>query len=567
MKIDYTMNIKSLHSLLSVIILFAMVGCVAPEGTVSSVAKCGGEQMEIYSQTPSRTSNSGLNTLWSEGDAINIFHAESGSDGYLNDGEFSLVEAAEGRFQGRLNVDGELVVGTTYDWYACYPYSAELSSPKGAGRSFVIGSVANAHQTQNGNGNTAHLAGEYMPSVGVAKGVKAEEKPSITMLNVSSMVEFRFKNNGDRSVKVKHIAFSVEGCALVGAFNVDFSNADNILCTPQDGAVADTAVLQVENPTAIASGSEALFYVAVAPFKAQSGSAISFDLTLENENGVESHCTKSQQLASTTSFVSGKCKTIVLNFDAEITKIEVETGELPSMGSEVALFKTRIMCYNVRNCKGMDDVVEYQRVGRVIARQNPDVVAVQELDSMTTRYKDQYVLKNIGDVAGMYATFGAACDYKGGKYGVGVLSKEEPLSHRRVTLPCTNEERVLLIVEFKDYYFCSTHYSLLEEYRIIASNIICEEAAKLDKPMFVAGDFNTLPDAEPMQILAQDFYIFKKDFDNLTFPADKPTKEIDFICMYKHHSVVPVVYNHIVVPAIVESDHRPIVADVEVYKR
>jgi endonuclease/exonuclease/phosphatase family metal-dependent hydrolase len=167
----------------------------------------------------------------------------------------------------------------------------------------------------------------------------------------------------------------------------------------------------------------------------------------------------------------------------------------------------------------------------------------------------------------MYATFGAARDYKGGKYGVGVLSKEKPISHRRVTLPCTSEERVLLIVEFKDYYFCSTHYSLLEEYRIIASNIICEEAAKLDKPMFVAGDFNALRDAEPMQILAQDFYVFEKMYDKLTFPADVPTKEIDFICMYKHHSVVPVVYNHVVVPAVVESDHRPIVADIELYKR
>ena len=563
----YTMKLKGLLALLSVAILFGMVGCVAPEGALSGVAKRGGEQIEICTQTPSRTSNSGLNTLWSEGDAINIFHAESGSDGYLNDGEFSLVEAAEGRFQGRLNADGELVVGTTYDWYACYPYSAELSSPKVVGRRFVIGSPADACQVQRGNGSTSHMAGEYMPLVGVAKGVKAEDKPAIAMRNIASMVELRLKNNSDKSVKVKNIAFSVEGCALVGAFNVDFSDIDKISCTPYDGAVSDTALLQVENAAAVAGASDALFYVAVAPFKAQSGSEISFDITLVNESGEEEHCTKSQRLESTTSFVSGKCKTIVLNYDAEITSVEVEMDALPPMDSDVALLKTRIMCYNVRNCKGMDDAIDYQRVGQVVARQNPDLVAVQELDSMTTRYKNQDVLKNIADVAGMYATFGAARDYKGGKYGVGVLSKEKPISHRRVTLPCTNEERVLLIVEFKDYYFCSTHYSLLEEYRIIASNIICEEAAKLDKPMFVAGDFNALRDAEPMQILAQDFYVFEKMYDKLTFPADVPTKEIDFICMYKHHSVVPVVYNHVVVPAVVESDHRPIVADIELYKR
>ena len=42
-----------------------------------------------------------------------------------------------------------------------------------------------------------------------------------------------------------------------------------------------------------------------------------------------------------------------------------------------------VMSYNVRNCKGMDDVVDYARVAAVINKYQPVVVALQELDSAT----------------------------------------------------------------------------------------------------------------------------------------------------------------------------------------
>ena len=45
----------------------------------------------------------------------------------------------------------------------------------------------------------------------------------------------------------------------------------------------------------------------------------------------------------------------------------------------------KLMSYNVRNAKGMDGIRNIQRVANVIIIEAPDVVAVQELDSMTTR--------------------------------------------------------------------------------------------------------------------------------------------------------------------------------------
>ena len=64
----------------------------------------------------------------------------------------------------------------------------------------------------------------------------------------------------------------------------------------------------------------------------------------------------------------------------------------------------RLMSYNVRNCRGLDDSVSYERIARIITDANADAVAIQELDSMTTRYPQQDVLGNLAALTGMYPT-------------------------------------------------------------------------------------------------------------------------------------------------------------------
>ncbi len=224
--------------------------------------------------------------------------------------------------------------------------------------------------------------------------------------------------------------------------------------------------------------------------------------------------------------------------------------------------QARLMSYNVRNCMGLDGEISYDRVARVINDAAPDVVAVQELDSMTARYPEQDVLRNLAERTNMYPIYAASIDYRGGKYGIGMLTREKPLSFRRIPLPCRSEPRSLLIVELPDYYYCSTHLSLNAEDRVSDAKIILDEFAKLDKPAFLAGDFNAEPDEEAMRVLRERFDVFEKSGGNLTFPADKPDIEIDYICRYKNAHSSGNVVDHKVIEAVVESDHRPIVADV-----
>ena len=64
----------------------------------------------------------------------------------------------------------------------------------------------------------------------------------------------------------------------------------------------------------------------------------------------------------------------------------------------------RYMSYNVRNGSGMVDSTSYTRTASVIKQWNPDVVAIQELDSVTERSKQKYVLGELAELTGMHAS-------------------------------------------------------------------------------------------------------------------------------------------------------------------
>lgn len=227
---------------------------------------------------------------------------------------------------------------------------------------------------------------------------------------------------------------------------------------------------------------------------------------------------------------------------------------------------TRLMTYNVCNCTGLDGIHSCERIATTISGLNVDAVALQELDSMTTRYPGEDMLSQLADLTGMYSTYGASIDFRGGKYGIGILTREKPLSWKRIPLPCRSEPRSLLIVELEDYYFCSTHLSLHTEDRLSSAEIIRSELGSLDKPVVIAGDFNATPDEAAMMHLSNDFH-FVNTPTMFTYPANEPRIEIDYIGIsYNNTADIEEVESY-VVEARVESDHRPLVSELKFKKR
>ena len=105
----------------------------------------------------------------------------------------------------------------------------------------------------------------------------------------------------------------------------------------------------------------------------------------------------------------------------------------------------KFMSYNIRNGRGADDVQDLGRIAEVIGRVAPDVVALQEVDSVTGRMNGCFIPEKLGRMTGMHARFCRAIDYDGGGYGIGLLSRAEPPSVRRIPLPGREEARVLLL--------------------------------------------------------------------------------------------------------------------------
>ena len=90
---------------------------------------------------------------------------------------------------------------------------------------------------------------------------------------------------------------------------------------------------------------------------------------------------------------------------------------------------TRIMTYNVHRCVGADGRLDVGRVAEVIARQRPDIVALQEVDvgRARTRHVDQ--AHELAHRLDMAFHFNAALTIEEERYGDAILTR---LPERRV---------------------------------------------------------------------------------------------------------------------------------------
>lgn len=220
----------------------------------------------------------------------------------------------------------------------------------------------------------------------------------------------------------------------------------------------------------------------------------------------------------------------------------------------------KLMTYNIKNANGMDDVCDFQRVANVINNASPDVVAIQEVDSMTNRSGQKYVLGEIAERTQMHAYFAPAIDYDGGKYGIGLLTRQVPVRLQTIPLPGREEARALILAEFEDYIYCCTHMSLTEEDRMESLKIVKSFTTPYKKPLFLAGDMNAEPESDFIKELQKDFQILSNPKQN-TYPAPEPKETIDYIATLKSNVNGFALISAQVLHEPMASDHRPILVE------
>lgn len=220
----------------------------------------------------------------------------------------------------------------------------------------------------------------------------------------------------------------------------------------------------------------------------------------------------------------------------------------------------KLMTYNIKNANGMDDVCDFQRVANVINNASPDVVAIQEVDSMTNRSGQKYVLGEIAERTQMHAYFAPAIDYDGGKYGIGLLTRQVPVRLQTIPLPGREEARALILAEFEDYIYCCTHMSLTEEDRMESLKIVKSFTTPYKKPLFLTGDMNAEPESDFIKELQKDFQILSNPKQH-TYPAPEPKETIDYIATLKSNANGFALISAQVLHEPMASDHRPILVE------
>jgi endonuclease/exonuclease/phosphatase family metal-dependent hydrolase len=225
-----------------------------------------------------------------------------------------------------------------------------------------------------------------------------------------------------------------------------------------------------------------------------------------------------------------------------------------------------ILSYNVRNCRGLDNSVNYQRVADAINKTHADIVALQELDSATSRSKGISVLNELATLTGMIATYRASIDFQGGKYGIGILTRQKPLKIKGVALPGKEEQRSVLVVEMKDYSLACSHFSLTEADRLRSVEIVDQLTSKYTKPVFLAGDLNATPGSSVIKAFSNNWQ-FLSDTTQLTIPANKPTECIDYIMARNQTNHSFTIIKTMVGNEPVASDHLPVLVTVRIERK
>lgn len=223
----------------------------------------------------------------------------------------------------------------------------------------------------------------------------------------------------------------------------------------------------------------------------------------------------------------------------------------------------RIAAYNVKHGLGMDSVIDLPRIAEVLRALDADVITLQEIDRGTERTDGVDQAERLGELLGMSAYFGDFMPYRGGEYGMAVLSRvpvarvtnhrlpdgEEPRSALEVEVRVGDEGRPLSIV--------GIHFYRTPEERLAQADSLTALLDARDHPVVLAGDFNSRRGDRVLRSLTSaDWFVVDKDGPPETFPSDAPAREIDFV-MLRPASAFEVV-EHRVIEEPVASDHAPL---------
>jgi len=209
------------------------------------------------------------------------------------------------------------------------------------------------------------------------------------------------------------------------------------------------------------------------------------------------------------------------------------------------------MVFNIhagKDANGRDNLLD---VAQLVRTTSPDIVLLQEVDRGTNRSGKVDQLQALIDATEYHGIFGRSLDYDGGAYGIAALSRDGFVFSETVPLAVlpvqaraggSHEPRVALVASAQTpsgrLQMVNTHLdaSADESYRLQEAEGVLNAVrprASIRTPVVAGGDFNAEPaSAVVRKLLAaglRDAWTECGQGDGFTYPADQPTKRIDYL--------------------------------------
>jgi len=234
------------------------------------------------------------------------------------------------------------------------------------------------------------------------------------------------------------------------------------------------------------------------------------------------------------------------------------------------------MTYNIRHALGRDGDLNLDRIGVVLRKESPDVVALQEVDRHVERSHNEHQSERLADFLGMSAAYCSTQTIGSGDSGLAVLSRFPLASSQKFDFSYLRREpRACLRVDLdldvgRILHLFDCHLGLTAAERRYQRDLMLREVMRFgEEPghdVVVLGDFNDWP-------LSVVHRFLRSHFTDSLSAANRPWAPTFRL------GPIPLRLDHIYVgpgirvtdswiphgsPAHIASDHLPVVASIDV---
>jgi len=242
----------------------------------------------------------------------------------------------------------------------------------------------------------------------------------------------------------------------------------------------------------------------------------------------------------------------------------------------------RLLLYNIRYAVGggasmhmplpgagyvLGNVNVLPEITEFVKSVDPDIVGLIEIDTGSIRSRKVNQAEEIAAALGMNTSYET-------KYGSKSLNQILPIVRKQgnafMAAPRVHGEkfhyfdtgikRLIIEMEMQDYAVFLVHLSVKYRHRHLQLRRLYDLIMETDKPVIVAGDFNTFWGENEIYLFMQASGLKSANVDSIpTYPSRSPRKELDFVLYQEGIEVTG-----FEVPQVRHSDHLPIICDFDV---